>query len=498
MHTVLQRHAALATGLALLSVFAPHKALAWGHAPALPISQVSGHYEGSMTTHLDNGPYALTPLAADISRENGTLFRVTPRDKSGNVRITLEVTAIHGSTITLSSSLGMKEPMPLVLQNDTQCFAGKADLLVTLCANDGNLSFEILNSVDHSSVLSLVLHHFSPNEAAPVNEQPRSFTLTQAVERARTQSFSSRIEFEHVIQAKARAKAAYLHLLPQITLGTVVNNIVPTFSSVLSAIGDLAPFLLPDHWLQARAAADMSRAEHDTDILMRLSVGAQVEGLYYTYARDLKTRDLTQDTLKRTIGIRNEVKIREDLGQLPVGSTANMDSIINQIQESLTVMGQVLAEDLASISQTLGFYDSNTVTGATIDTETVPIENAAAVDYKTINAAALSRSFELDQMDFLIASAQAGKSAQYYSWLDPYGDPSLGLGPALHSELEVTRSQIRELQIDKQQLQSILSQKVFNAVTDYGQALQGYQTAKDGMTIQNTALIPPSASLAQA
>ncbi len=61
-------------------------------------------------------------------------------------------------------------------------------------------------------------------------------------------------------------------------------------------------------------------------------------------------------------------------------------------------------------------------------------------------------------------------------------DPSLGLGFALPSEIELSSSQIRELRIDRQQLQSLLSSKVLNAVTDYQQALSSYKIAQEGVS----------------
>jgi hypothetical protein len=182
------------------------------------------------------------------------------------------------------------------------------------------------------------------------------------------------------------------------------------------------------------------------------------------------------------------VKVREDLGQLPLGSTGNLNSIVNQMQQNLSVLNQVTVEDLATISQTLGFYDPGTVKDVVIDHETVPIGQAPTVDASVINVQALKIAPELNQMDDLIVAAHDTKKAAYFSWLDPYGDPSLGLGFALPAQVQVLSSQIQELGVDRQQLQSIISLKVTDATTDYGQALQAYQLATQGMTIQQSRL----------
>lgn len=446
------------------------------------LSLNSGHYEGTLTTHL-RSTYNQTPVKADIQTVQDPI-ELTFVDPSNQPALQIEIRRSGSDSITVKSQVATaNEEVSLRLGSD--CFSGKTQKggSVTLCAAESGFSFEVSdeNSVP---VLSLSVFQFPVAKSSPNPEPARNFTLTDAIARARSQSFGSKIEFEHVVQAKALSRAAYLHLLPQITLGTVVNNITPSFSSILGSIGDLAPFLLPNRWLAASQAADQSKAEQDTQRIMRLDMGVNVEGLFYAYARDKATRELTGATLDKATSVRNEVKIREELGLLAAGSTDNMNSSINQIEQSLLVLDQVLAEDLSAISQALGYFSPKQVLDAVIDQETSPIESAPSVSYDDINALALNRSFEVDQLNWLIDSAQKGKETKYFTWLDPAGDPNLGLGAALGSQIEVSNSQIHELEIDREQLKSILSQKVFNGVTNYQQAVSAFTESKKGISIQ--------------
>ncbi len=332
--------------------------------------------------------------------------------------------------------------------------------------------------------------------AAVQTSNAQVFTLTQAIERARTQSFQSRIEYEHVLQAKKLAKASYLHLLPQITLNSIASNIAPSWPTLVGAIGDLAPFLLPSRWFMARSTSELSKAEQDSYLLMRLDMGVQIESLFYTFDRDQKTLGFTQSLLAQAQQIRNEVSIRENLGQLPTGSTGNLDSIVNQIQQSIDVLNQVLPEDLAAASAALGFLDPRAVSGTQIDHESQPIESAPLYVYDTVQSSALNHALELTQLDDLIEAARYQRKASYFSWLDPYGDPSLGLGAALPTELAIQRSKINELEICKEQLTSIISQKTYNSIIDYTSALQSFKDATTGLQIQQKLLESAQARLA--
>ena len=471
------------------------------------IFQISGHFEGSLTNHLDGVTYTQTAVSTDLkpNSDPANLPTIVLVDRAGATQIKFEIQSITNRSLTVLVTPGMAQPMTLTQDKNSGCYVASGNVVAKFCASEPEITFDLLSakdSKDSAELLTLVMYQFKTGDAVEVKETPQAFTLSQAIERARTKSFTSRIEFEHVLQAKKRAKAAYLHLLPQLTLGTIAGNVtvaplafVGSFSTILQAIGDLCPFLLPDRWFQTAEAKQQSKAEIDTNILMRLDMGVQIEGLFYVYNRDSRTRDLTTTIRNRAIKIRNEVRIRENMGQLPLGSTQNLNSIVNQIQQGLYVLDQIKAEDMATISQSLGFYGPMAVSAATIDTELVPIESASPVDYETINSAALSRSYELDQMDDLIAAAKDAKKASMFNWIDPAGDPNLGLGLALPTNVAVIASQVRELGIDKQQLQSILSQKVFDAVTDYNEARKAYQQASDGMKIQKSRLRTAEASL---
>jgi outer membrane protein TolC len=444
---------------------------------------ISGHYEGNLTT-LSGTKYARIPVRADIPSNAAFPLTLKINDMSGQSVLTLTLSNPQSSSLTLTSSLGLSQPASLVQAEG--CFMSKSEPEASFCPSSGKITFET-HSNDGTSSTSLSLFRLKA-EPPLILETPQAYTLTQAIERARKMSFDSRIEFEHVLRARESARAAYLHLLPQITMGTIANNLTPSFGSILGSIGDLAPFLLPSRWIEAGQAKDLSRAEQDAQKLMRLDTGTQVEGLFYTFARDRVARDFYEATLSKAVAVRNEVKIREDLGQLAVGSTDNMNSTINQIEQSLSVFNQLLAEDLSALSQALGLSNPEGVLDAQIDHEEAPIEQAPSFSFDEVSQAAISRAFELDQIDDLIDSATKGKQIKYFSWLDPAGDPGLGLGFALPSQIEISQSQIRELQITRDQMKAVISKKALNAVTDYHQSLQAYRLALDGMSIQERLL----------
>jgi hypothetical protein len=442
-------------------------------APA--ISQISGDYSGSLITHTV-ADFEKFTVSSNIPATQGRSKEITVNGASGSV-LSLQLTDLTNSGLTMTSSEGLSGPVTLKFDAESGCYSGKG---VELCASNPEITFEVSDSKG-ASILSLVL--YASQSDVTEAETPQVFSLSQAIARAQKTSFQSKIEFEHVIQARETATAAYLHLVPQLTLSTLANNLAPGISSLLGAIADLAPFLLPSRWIQAKEATKQSQVEQDSERLMRLDMAAQIEGLFYTYDRDRRSQVVYKTFETRVTAILDTVTKNESAGHLISGSADTVQAAYNDLTHNDGVYEQVLTEDRSALSQSLGFFNPLAVQDAQIDVEPVTVDSAPAADFNTVNQAALARSVEVDQLNELIAEAKLEKKEEFFDWLDPVGNPQLGLGAALPAQLTIAQSQVNELAITLDQTQSGISQEALNAVTDYEQALDNYQDAQSDMIL---------------
>jgi outer membrane protein TolC len=443
---------------------------------------IAGHYAGTLTTNY-NGQFKQVPIQTDIPAELDHLTSpILLKDIEGQLHLTITLRSYSENSVSLkiSEPNSTQDTLNTSLVLTSGCFeSGAAGSLngsaqTTLCISSQQVSLEMKN-VAGLDVLTIKMSRFDPSDAKVTEETPQVYTLSQAIERARKMNFNTRIEFEHVIQAKMTAKYSYLNLLPKITTGTIANNLPATWQSLLSSIDDVAPFLLPDRWLDAKEAEYEARAEVNTLTVMKLDTAQEVEGLVYTYDQDKTVQGLYTKTLVKVSDLRNQVSIREKIGQLPDGSTAAVDAIVAGIQQNTVVMDQILTEDRTALGQAMGFLNPLAVQDMHIDVEIAPIGQVPTVDYPTLNSIALSRSFEIQQIDNLTLAAKDEKEKKYFSWLDPAADPPYELGFGLGSQIELSKSQIRELGIDREQLQSTISQRAQNAVMEYQQTQKAYE-----------------------
>ena len=86
---------------------------------------------------------------------------------------------------------------------------------------------------------------FSP----PPMEIPADYSKDALLQRGIRQSFTTQEEFEKVAQAKAEATLAARNLVPHLSINSIAALIpVIGIPSLLKAVGDLVPFLLPTRW----------------------------------------------------------------------------------------------------------------------------------------------------------------------------------------------------------------------------------------------------------
>lgn len=321
------------------------------------------------------------------------------------------------------------------------------------------------------------------SSAAP-DETPKDYKLDKAMKIAFKMEFNTQEEFQRVMQARHQMSNSYLNLLPHLTM----NSVVASFTSVLgilAVIGDIAPFLLPSRWLQAKANKYTADAEKYSLVLMRADAGVQLEGFAYMFERDKAILTDFSNTLDEVLTLKKEIDVRESLGELPSGTADNLAGSLSAMRMDNETLNLAVREQRTFIAQAMGFQTPTAVTDLITGTDSRPISKAHALDPDPIMRTAVDKSYELYQMTAMIAAANSMKKAALFSWLDPSGDPSLGLGAGLGQGIAVQRSRVDELKIKRTQLASMIRQRAYNTVAEYNAALVSYQEAGNDLVIQN-------------
>ncbi|MBI3556867.1 MAG: hypothetical protein HY074_11440 [Deltaproteobacteria bacterium] len=451
--------------------------------------ELTGHYEGSLFERTDGNGHQ-RPVKSDISNDGHGHATVAVKDAANTPILTITLTDIQNGKFKIS--IPGVAPQAVELVEKSGCFLRQADQSLRFCLDKGELLLEVTLK-DKGKVFTLALDRFKKLDAF-VMETPRDFTTASAVDYALRMNFDNRVEFEHVIQSRLSRSLARLNLLPGVTLSSVISLVVKDPASIISSIGDLAPFLLPTRWLQASEAGLRTQAEEDALVLMRADTATQVEGFAAILARDRAILKFYLDTLAQAMEVRDEIQSREDLGQYIPGTSDDIRSVVNGIEQATSALELAVKEDKTAIAQTLGFHNPEAIAEFTLDPELEPINGATPIrktDVKRrdeIKTLALDRSFEIRQMDYLIRIGRLQKIERYFAWLDPAADGTGKIGFGIGQYVKTGSSQLRELVTKREQLEQNIVLKVFNAVIEHNLSIKSYGLASEGMEIQERRL----------
>jgi len=456
-------------GILLFAFFA---LLAWAYSASASndlFKKAAGHYEGTLTS-FEKGQYTRLLVKTDISNDKEGMKTLTIKSEEGTDLLVFELSKIGNKDFVIGGPF-VDNQIKLIKDKDDDCFTESKNL-VDFCFFRDVITIEITNGTK-ASEYALSLNRFAQVKPPPL-EEPRVYDLQTALDHAWNFNFDNRIEFEHVIQAKYGAQAAKRLLTPHISFTTIINNIKPSILSVIGAAGDLLPFLFPTRWLQASHAAILSQAEQDGMTLMRIDTATQIEAQFYALEnyRQLKEHyayaKAKADRLTEIVGIRVKGGFARPI------TIQDFFTMTGEMQDDAAWITNEFEGQKANIAQVMGFYNPGAVQDAVIGTEDLTITKATPLVAADLLKIAEDRSIELKQLQFLIDAAGNSKKQVYWNWLDPTGDPTLGLGWALKSSINVADSMVREAALRKGEMQRQLAGQVFAAVNDYNTAVNDF------------------------
>ncbi|MBI3541957.1 MAG: hypothetical protein HY075_01600 [Deltaproteobacteria bacterium] len=447
-----------------------------------------GHYEGFVAVKGAGARVEQTLVQADIKKSSKTELAITIAALKGPVTWGFALKARDKDNVELAPTQQPDASARKLKRANNECFAGGQTNAPTsaLCFDGHELTIDLIGisgPQNAAGSLTLVLDKYDKTRLPANPEVARPYTLSEIVDRALKQSFTTRVEFEHVVQAKLNAQNQAAMLLPHLSAGTLLSVAWSGISSLLHAVSDLVPFLFPDRWIQAKEASLAAQAERDAFIIMRADAGNIAEGLAYVIERDRMIIARNQTNLASITVIRDEIARRERDNLIQAGSSDDVTSVMNSLEQGLSVMRQLVVEEYTALAQASGFVNPRAISELTSAAGEVSVEVPVELDTASITEVTLQRSYELHQLDTLIDAARWNKYERWFTWMDPAGGAAIGVN--LYPYLQVAPSQLRELGTKRENMQALLLQKTENLFGEINQALQAYALAKEGVGIQS-------------
>jgi hypothetical protein len=450
----------------------------------------AGQYTGFVSTPELTAPW--TEVSSTISSVSSGDLTMTVQTNmvqpsSGAWSDSFQMHPENTNSITVSSTAGEfeKQTIPRASSDCFQTSDPSPPVVLQVCANEDQVSIYAQDR-QGNSVFKLNLSRLNTGDVPPM-ETPQGYSLENIVARAQTRNFATLTEFQRVLEVRDASANAYLNLLPHFGAQTVLNVASLNQLNVLKSIGDLAPFLLPSHWIRAAEAKTKADAEQESWRIMDADGMNVAEGLALAAIRESRTISRLQDEELSVSKIRDEILDKEKIGAIQIGTSDDITSIVNDLDQSITLLQGTLASELADLAQAAGFYNPQAITEIHFDNQMTTgfqLDNPTTIDEASWTDLAIARSVELRQVDDLIALAQQNTEERYFTWLDPSGDPSADIGFGLPSYIGIGRDEIAEAQAQKNQVKSMLLDKLSRTSNELSERRQSYALISDSVDIQ--------------
>lgn len=341
------------------------------------------------------------------------------------------------------------DPVELLNFSDLNCWRKEAPY-VLVCWSKNNFQLDFIKDKTQLSVWAFANEFPSSNT---VSHAADGFTVENLRALSLKKSFDNRAEYERVIQASQLARASYMALLPRLTFSTATNLATGGGfgTGMISLLGDLAPFLFPTNWINAAASDLRSQAESKTLNIQKLNIEQQVEGMSNLVIRDSNILTHYKDLLAEMNLVREQIETREKLGQYPVGSLNNIDSLRLRLTSDIATLTENIEDQKRALSIMVGFTSPDTIQNVYWQNEPFPIEKPIIITQENALKWGIERSVELAQMNILISLAETQEELAVWSWIDPSGAAFTGIGFHYPAMIEVSEAHVREMNIQKEQ-----------------------------------------------
>ena len=316
-------------------------------------------------------------------------------------------------------------------------------------------------------------------------EKPRIYSLDELKSIAQKLNSDNQIGLENLKMAKMNMRLHYQNLLPHLSINSAVTVLTSGLTlGLLTAIGDLVPFLLPTRWVQAKQNADMYKAQVLAQATLERDTMLMIEGLSLQVVNDAKSVYQIEKIINLFQANIAYVQKKEITGKIRKGRVKDLISVENQLSEMLSSYKKTYVLDMMELANGVGFKNplgiKSIVMTAPFSVDQAPALNLDTFDLKRL----VDNSLELKQFNVLIQSSKKNRVNSIFQWLDPAGDPQGGLGAGTGTYVKLGDEETNLLKQQAVQSQSVIVKKLTESVGNYQSSIEAYRQAYDGLKLQ--------------
>lgn len=308
-----------------------------------------------------------------------------------------------------------------------------------------------------------------------------------------SKNISLMVQMNQVEQAKMKVNIARGNLLPSINLGAVISS-GSTFG--LSTVSMLLPFLFPSNWMNLKQSFHLLNSQTKAYYIAKLNTYASAYSTYLNVVADLDLYDVLNNQYQNYQQIEDFIRVGVEAGLKQPSELMQAHAQTAMAAHQVSKINELLKQELSLLRQMLALPLSQQLT---LERKHPVKTSPERWDMQSALQVSISKSPELQQLEYLHRAAKAAKWSQAFAFLNAGGvgstnsastgawNPtqftgSMSIGAAYYPTLQLSNLNVAQIELQKDQMRLQHAQTVESIYSSLAEAQKQVANTMDAET----------------
>ncbi len=444
---------------------------------------IEGNYNGTLSVHSVSGQKERIQetIRADVKKTNDGLS-ITLKDFKDESVLFDPITALKWKNCGIISPVSFQFQFAMISAESFElkqvshkkftCFVGNRGGDIEFCMDDENFTIEFYGKNESRISITGTRFDIQPHLE---NEEPREFTVSEAIEIALKNNSDLKIAWENMVQSKLMSKRAKLNLIPRMSYGPLASiGLAILFydpSVILEVASSVVPFLIPTKIIDVRIQKWQYKAKQMAYALLRANKAVSVEQLAINYVMQRELREALKKLQSEGENVFQTILELEINSQIEKGSTDRMQVSLDNLHEAILDNQHRIHDISSGFSKLLGFNNPEVVKNIILDENITSIDSVSLLNEseefeqkEEYAKFAIQNSLEIRQQHYLERAEKDEKIKLFLSWFSPETDNLFGFN--FIAEYEIKKSEIRAIRLMTDKIRQSLKSHAYEQVRE--------------------------------
>ncbi len=335
-----------------------------------------------------------------------------------------------------------------------------------------------------SHLMAHEIRLFDFSDAQHISHSGPCFTLDELIKKALEFSTDSRQAIEILFQVRQSTRIKLGDLLPQINASSMAYaaaTSTPMASLGSDSIFPIIGFLFPSRWFDWKSSKKLKKAEREVVSTLFADTAQSIQSIYYDVQRQhwsIKVLEFYFDQIDDLV-----TSLNAQDGTTARASEEDL-AILENIRSDLASRKSFidgLSSILPRLASAIGLDPHNDF--GHLPVEPYQVEPLTGKIFKRHYSeffdAAIAKSTELKNIDYLIKSATYLKKGTFWDFMDPASGKYMGIGYG--HRIKVARSSIKFLKFQRSRTEMQISNAIQDTLNNYNDAVEAIPEVEKGV-----------------